>query len=133
RTVSADHLLSILFTSGTMGNSKGVMLTHRNVASNLVGALRWVDLRSEDRFLSVLPIHHSYECTDGFLLALHLGATTSYAENLRRIAENMAETRTTAVLGVPLLWHAIYRKIEAGMAEKGIWKVNAAKKLAAFS
>ncbi len=133
RTVSADHLLSILFTSGTMGNSKGVMLTHGNVASNLVGALRWVDLRSEDRFLSVLPIHHSYECTDGFLLALHLGATTSYAENLRRIAENMAETRTTAVLGVPLLWHAIYRKIEAGMAEKGIRKVNAAKKLAAFS
>jgi long-chain acyl-CoA synthetase len=133
RTVSSDHLLSILFTSGTMGNPKGVMLTHGNVASNLVDALRWVDLRSEDRFLSVLPIHHSYECTVGFLLALHLGATTSYAENLRRIVENMAETRTTAVLGVPLLWHAIYKKIEAGMAEKGQWKVNAAKKLAAFS
>ncbi len=133
RTVSSDQLLSILFTSGTMGNSKGVMLTHGNVASNLVDALRWVDLRSEDRFLSVLPIHHSYECTDGFLLALHLGATTSYAENLRRIAENMAETGATAVLGVPLLWHAIYKKIEAGMAEKGIWKVTAAKKLAAFS
>ncbi len=133
RTVSSDHLLSILFTSGTMGNSKGVMLTHGNVASNLVDAVRWVDLRGEDRFLSVLPIHHSYECTDGFLLALHLGATTSYVENIRRIAENMAETRTTAVLGVPLLWHAIYKKIEAGLAEKGIWKVNAAKKLAAFS
>ncbi len=131
RTVSADQLLSILFTSGTMGNSKGVMLTHGNVASNLVDALKWVDLRPSDRFLSVLPIHHSYECTDGFLLALHLGATTSYAENLRRIGENMAETRTTAMLGVPLLWHAIYKKIEAGMAEKGMWKVNAAKKLAA--
>jgi long-chain acyl-CoA synthetase len=133
RIVLPDQLLSILFTSGTMGNSKGVMLTHRNVACNLVDALKWVDLRSEDRFLSVLPIHHSYECTDGFLLALHLGATTSYAENLRRIAENMTETGTTAVLGVPILWHAIYKKIEAGMAEKGIRKINAAKKLAAFA
>jgi long-chain acyl-CoA synthetase len=133
RSIAADQLLSILFTSGTMGNSKGVMLTHRNVASNLVDAGKWVDLRREDRFLSVLPIHHSYECTDGFLLALYLGATISFAENLRRVAENMAETRTTAMLGVPLLWHAIYKKIEAGMAEKGMWKVRAAKKLAAFT
>jgi long-chain acyl-CoA synthetase len=92
--------------------------------------LKWVDLRGEDRFLSVLPIHHSYECTDGFLLALHLGATTSYAENLRRLAENMAETRTTAMLGVPILWHAIYKKIESAMAEKGARKINAVKKLA---
>ena len=133
RTISSGHLLSILFTSGTMGNPKGVMLTHANVASNLVDAQKWVDLRTEDRFLSVLPIHHSYECTDGFLLPLFLGATISYAENLRRIPENLAETRSTAMLGVPLLWHAIYKKIEEAMAEKGMWKVNAAKKLAAFS
>jgi long-chain acyl-CoA synthetase len=133
RKVSAESLLSILFTSGTMGNSKGVMLTHGNVACNLVDAIKWVDLRTEDRFLSVLPIHHSYECTTGFLLALYLGATTFYAENLRRFAENLAEIRATAVLGVPLLWHAVYKKIEAAMAEKGLWKVNAAKKVAAFS
>jgi len=133
RAVSAESLLSILFTSGTMGNSKGVMLTHGNVASNLVDAIKWVDLRTEDRFLSVLPIHHSYECTDGFLLAFYLGATTSYSEGLRRFADNLAETRATAVLGVPLLWHAVYKKIEIGMAEKGIQKVNAAKKVAAFA
>lgn len=131
--LSTDHLLSILFTSGTTGNPKGVMLTHGNVACNLMDAAKWVNLCSEDRFLSVLPIHHSYECTDGFLLAIYLGATTSYAENLRRIAENLAETRSTAVLGVPLLWHAIYAKIEAAMAEKGMWKVRAAQKIAAFS
>jgi long-chain acyl-CoA synthetase len=133
RSVTADNLLSILFTSGTMGNSKGVMLTHGNVASNIVDARKWVDLRGEDRFLSVLPIHHSYECTDGFLLPIYLGASISFAENLRRVAENMAETRTTAMLGVPLLWHAIYKKIETGMAGKGVRKVNAAKKLAAFT
>jgi long-chain acyl-CoA synthetase len=133
RGVTPEHLLSILFTSGTMGNSKGVMLSHGNVAANIVDAVKWVDLRTDDRFLSVLPMHHSYECTDGFLLGLYRGSLTSYAENLRRIAENMAETRSTAVLGVPLLWHAIYKKIEAGMEEKGMWKVNAAKRLARFS
>jgi long-chain acyl-CoA synthetase len=131
--VSPDHLLSILFTSGTMGNSKGVMLTHGNVACNLVDAAKWVNLCAEDRFLSVLPLHHSYECTDGFLLAIYLGATISYAENIRRIAENLMETRSTAMLGVPLLWHAIYKKIDSGMAEKGMWKVKAAKKMATFS
>jgi long-chain acyl-CoA synthetase len=66
-------------------------------------------------------------------MSLYRGALTSYAENLRRIAENMVETRTTAMLGVPLLWHAIYKKIETGMTEKGMWKVNAAKKAASFS
>ena len=133
RDVSPDHLLSILFTSGTMGNSKGVMLTHGNVAVNIIDAVKWVDLSTDDRFLSVLPMHHCYECTDGFLLGLYRGSLVSYAENLRRIAENMAETRATAMLGVPLLWHAIYKKIEAGMAEKGMWKVNAAKKVARFT
>ena len=131
--VSGDDLLMILFTSGTTGNPKGVMLTHLNVASNIVDAAKWVDLNTEDRFLSILPMHHSYECTTGFLLALYLGATTSYAENLRRIAQNMAETRSTAVLGVPLLWHALYAKIEAAMRTEGMRKVRAAKKLAVCS
>lgn len=131
-SVTPDSLLSILFTSGTMGNSKGVMLTHGNVACNIVDAVQWVDLRGEDRFLSILPIHHSYECTDGFLLPLSSGATIFFAENLRRLAENMAETRTTAMLGVPLLWHAMYKKIEAGLAEKA-WQVNTAKRLADFA
>lgn len=133
RGVTPEHLLSILFTSGTMGNSKGVMLTHENVATNIMDALKWVDLRTEDRFLSVLPMHHSYECTDGFLLAIFGGSLISFAENLRRIVENMAETKSTAMLGVPLLWHAIYKKIEEAMAESGMWKVNAAKKVARFS
>lgn len=133
RIVSSESLLSILFTSGTMGNPKGVMLTHGNVACNLMDAAKWVNFNSEDRFLSVLPLHHSYECTDGFLLAIYAGCTISYAENLRRIAENIAETHSTAMLGVPLLWHAIYAKIESAMMGKGAWKVHAAKKTAAFS
>ncbi len=132
RDVSPGHLISILFTSGTMGNSKGVMLTHGNLASNICDAARWVGLRGDDRILSVLPMHHCYECTHGFLLPLYIGGVISFAENLRRIVENIAETSTTGVLGVPLLWHAIYKKIEAAMTEKGVWKVRAAKKVAAL-
>jgi long-chain acyl-CoA synthetase len=130
--VSSETLLSILFTSGTMGNSKGVMLTHGNVACNLMDAAKWVNFSAKDRFLSVLPLHHSYECTDGFLLAIYAGCTISYAENLRRIPENLAETRSTAMLGVPLLWHSMYAKIESAMAQKGSWKINLAKRAADF-
>ena len=133
RSVAPADLLAILFTSGTMGNSKGVMLTHANVAVNITDAAQWVDLSREDRFLSVLPLHHCYECTDGFLLGIYRGAQISYAENLRRMAENIAEIKATAVLGVPLLWHAMYKKIETGLAERGLWKVNAAKKVAQYS
>jgi long-chain acyl-CoA synthetase len=131
--VSPDDVLSILFTSGTMGNSKGVMLTHANVVSNMKEAVEWVDLRTDDCFLSVLPMHHAYECTDGFLLALYRGASTAYAENLRRIPENLSETHATAMLGVPALWHAMYKRIQAGMEEKGMWKVTLAKKMAGLS
>jgi long-chain acyl-CoA synthetase len=133
RSVHPGDLLAILFTSGTMGNSKGVMLTQENVAVNITDAVQWVDLGRDDHFLSVLPLHHCYECTDGFLIAIYRGAQISFAENLRRVAENMAETKATAVLGVPLLWHALYRKIEAGLAERGWWKINAAKKVARYS
>jgi len=127
-----DELLAILYTSGTMGNSKGVMLTHGNVAANIHDTVRYIDVGPEDRFLSILPLHHCYECTDGFLLPLSVGAMISYAESLRRVVENIAETRATAVLGVPLVWHALHKKIEAGLAEKGLWKVRAAKKVASL-
>ena len=130
RHVSPDHLIAILFTSGTMGNSKGVMLTHGNIAANICDVVRWVKISAEDRLLSVLPMHHSYECTVGFLLPLYIGGSVSYAESLRRFAENVAETKATAILGVPLLWHNAYKKLEAGMAEKGLWKVRAAKRVA---
>jgi long-chain acyl-CoA synthetase len=130
RQVSHDHLLAILFTSGTMGNAKGVMLTHGNVATNICDVVRWVKISCEDRLLSVLPMHHSYECTVGFLLPLYIGGSIAYAESLRRFADNLAETKATAVLGVPLLWHSAYKKLEAGMAEKGVWRVRAAKKVA---
>ncbi|MEE8585343.1 MAG: AMP-binding protein, partial [Acidobacteriota bacterium] len=112
-SVAPDDLAAIIFTSGTTGSSKGVMLTHANLAADIVATSQHVSVADEkDVMLSVLPLHHTYECTGGFLMALFQGSLICHAESLRRIPENMVETKTTIMLGVPLLFEAIYRRIE---------------------
>ena len=131
--VDPDDLASIIFTSGTTGSSKGVMLTHRNICANIVATSQYVSIADEsDVLLSVLPLHHTYECTGGFLMALYQGSTVCHAENLRRIPENMAETKATIMLGVPLLFEMMYRRIEEGMKKKGERKVRMAKRIASM-
>ncbi|HSR68465.1 MAG TPA: AMP-binding protein [Acidobacteriota bacterium] len=132
--VSPDDVAAIIFTSGTTGNPKGVMLTHGNIAADIKATSEYVSIAGEeDVLLSVLPLHHTYECTGGFLMVLYQGSTVCHAENLRRIAENMAETRTTIMLGVPLLFEMIYRRIEEGLRKKGEGKIRTAKKVASFT
>ena len=130
--VNREDLAAIIFTSGTMGNSKGVMLTHGNIASNVVATSHHVGINNEDVLLSVLPLHHTYECTAGFLTALYQGACICYAESLRRIGENLAETRSTVMLGVPLLFESMYRRIREGIQEQGRWKFCLAQGAASF-
>lgn len=129
--VLPDQLAAIIFTSGTMGRPKGVMLSHRNICSNIMDTCRSIYIDSRDHFLSVLPVHHTYECTAGFLIPLFRGAVISYCENLRRVAENMAETRATVMLGVPLLFEAIYKRIQEGIRAKGETKFRIALTMAA--
>ncbi len=130
--VNSDSLAAIIFTSGTMGSSKGVMLTHGNLSANIISTSQMVSISNNDIVLSVLPLHHTYECTCGFLTALYQGATIYHAENLRRIAENLQEARATVMLGVPVLFEAIYRRIEKGIQEKGERKFKFARGLASF-
>jgi len=132
-TVAPDDTAVILFTSGTTGTSKGVVLTHQNIASNVVGTSYHVSIHQSDIVLSVLPLHHTYECTAGFLIAMYQGATICHAESLRRIADNLRETRATVMLGVPALFEAIYRRIEAGIREKGQGKFKLAKGICSIS
>lgn len=132
-TVAPDDLAVLIFTSGTTGASKGVMLTHRNIASNVVGTSCHVAIDAEDVVLSVLPLHHTYEATAGFLTALYQGAAICYAESLRRVAENLRETKASVMLGVPALFEAMYRRIQAGIEEKGPGKFTVAKGLASLS
>lgn len=129
-TVLPHDLAAIIFTSGTTGSAKGVMLSHQNIASNVMATSYHVAINQDDVLLSVLPLHHTYECTAGFLTALYQGATICHAESLRRIAENLRETQATVMLGVPALFEAMYRRIESAVAEKGGRKFHLARRIA---
>jgi len=132
-TVTPDDTAVILFTSGTTGASKGVVLSHQNIASNVMGTSYHVSIHQDDVVLSVLPLHHTYECTAGFLIAMYQGATICHAESLRRIADNLRETQATVMLGVPALFEAIFRRIESGIQERGQRKFGLAKGICSVS
>lgn len=112
RDIKIDpHAMSILlFTSGTTSSSKAVMLSHNNIAKNLMSMCSMVELL-DDLFLSVLPLHHTYECTCGFLCPIYMGQTIAYSEGLRHIAKNLKEVGATIMLGVPLLIESMYNKV----------------------
>ena len=109
--IDENAMTSLLFTSGTTENSKAVMLSHKNICSNLMAMCQMVYIDDKDTFLSVLPLHHTYECTCGFLCQIYRGSTIAYCEGLRHIVKNLRESKTTIMLGVPLIFEAIYRQI----------------------
>jgi len=117
--IDAERPVSIIYTSGTMAIAKGVVLSQRNITANMMDMCQAAYIDEEDVFLSVLPLHHTYECTCGLLTPLYRGCTISYCDNLRRLADQMREIRATMMLGVPLLFESIYRKIQEGIEQKG--------------
>jgi len=120
--VALDDLASIVYTSGTTGVAKGVMLTNRNIASNLFAlAELFPMIGPEDNFLSVLPLHHTFETTTGMFCPFYMGSTITYAEGLKShiLLANMVETGVTIMLGVPLLYRLFYDGIKRGVEEKG--------------
>lgn len=106
---------SICYTSGTTGMAKGVVLSQENIVSDLRQVTSFVRILQKDIFLSVLPVHHTYECTCGFLLPLSSGCTIAIAHGLRYVVEDLVATRATVVIGVPLLWENMYRRIMANI------------------
>lgn len=116
-SVDSDKLKILLFTSGTTGNAKGVCLSQRNVCSNLLSIYGIVKVQRNDVFLSILPIHHTYECTIGFLLPLYSGATVAFCEGLRYISQNMIDFHPSVILGVPLLFESVHKKLVKSMNE----------------
>ena len=101
----------LLFTSATTDTSKAVMLCHRNIAENLMAMCTMLNIVPDDIFLSVLPLHHTYENTCGFLCPFYRGAAVAYCEGLRHITKNLQESKATVMLGVPLIYEAIYKRI----------------------
>lgn len=116
-TVNPDEMRILLFTSGTTGNAKGVCLSQRNVYSNILSTYGIVKVKRSDLFFSVLPLHHTYECTLGFLLPLYSGASICYCDGLRYISKNMLEYHPSVILCVPLLLENMYKKIMKSMKD----------------
>ena len=109
--IDPDEMRILLFTSGTTGNAKGVCLSQRNICSNILSIYGIVKVKRSDLFFSILPLHHTYECTIGFLLPLYSGASICYCDGLRYISTNMMEYHPTVILCVPLLMEKMYQKI----------------------
>ncbi len=121
--IDPEEMRILLFTSGTTSTAKAVMLCHRNIAENLMGMCAMTFIGPDDVFLSVLPIHHTYECTCGFLCQIYRGTTVAYSDGLRYITKNLAECKATMMLGVPLLLETMYNKVwkqaeKSGRAKK---------------
>ncbi len=117
--INEEEMAEMLFTSGTTSEPKIVMLSHKNICFNIHEQCKMLKIIPEDVFLSVLPIHHTYECTCGFLTPLYRGASVAYCEGLRHIQKNMQQAKVTVFLGVPLIFETLYRKIWEGIAKKG--------------
>ena len=110
-TIDPDEMRILLFTSGTTGNAKGVCLSQRNICSNILSIFGIVYVRKSDTVLSILPLHHTYECTIGFLLLIYSGASIAYCDGLRYINKNMIEFKPSVILCVPLLLENVHKKI----------------------
>ena len=113
--VDPDEMRILLFTSGTTGNAKGVCLSQRNICSNILSTYGIVKVKRSDLFFSILPLHHTYECTLGFLLPIYSGASIAYCEGLRHILQNINEYHPSVILCVPLLLENIHKNIIKNM------------------
>ncbi len=109
----------LIFTSGTTSNAKGVMLCNKNLASNINAVTPYVYINEKDRLFSVLPLHHTYESSIGFLLPFALGASIAVCQGLKYIVPDLQETHPTAMLAVPLLVENLYKKINATIVKSG--------------
>ncbi len=135
--VKPDDLLTFIYTSGTTGNPKGVMLTHKNLVSNIISSAATIHLGLGDLLLSFLPLSHSFERMAGYYTALSVGASVAYAESVETVAANLLEVRPTVVTTVPRLFERIYgriiKQVDGGSPVKKkifYWAIDVGKKYA---
>jgi long-chain acyl-CoA synthetase len=114
---NAQALATIVYTSGTTGRPKGVMLSHNNVLSNVEACLSVLTPRQDDVFLSFLPLSHTFERTCGYYLAVMTGATTAYSRSIPQLAEDLQAIRPTLLISVPRIYERVYGAIRAKLAE----------------
>ena len=116
--VHGSTLATIVYTSGTTGKPKGVMLSHHNIAWNADAALDHIDVYKEDQFLSFLPLSHMFERTVGYYLVMLTGSTINYARSIEKLAEDLVTIRPTILVTVPRIFERVYNKIKIGLEAK---------------
>lgn len=130
--ISPDEVASIVFTSGTTALSKAVMLTQKNIISNINDMNKVERMYETDTNIAFLPFHHTFGST-GLLLFLSRGVRNVFCDGLRHVQENLVEYKVSVFVCVPLLLEAMYKKINAGIEKNGKTKlIKFAKKLSKF-
>lgn len=109
--IDREAMCSLLFTSGTTGMSKGVMLSHKNISANVYNMSKYVRIREPGGGLSVLPMHHTYELTCHVFTGLYQGMFIAICEGLRYIQQNLKESRATVMLGVPAVFETMHKRV----------------------
>src|SRR6266852_6313257 len=133
--VTAQTVASLIFTSGTTGRPKGVMLSHRNLTSMVSMLSSVFDMDTNDGVLSVLPLHHTFEFSTGFLTPLSRGAQITYLPELssEHLAKAIKNGHVTGMVGVPALWELLHRRIKNRLHERGKWIGETADLLMKFN
>ena len=136
--VDREAMCTLLFTSGTTGLAKGVMLSHKNISANVYNMSKYVKIRQPGVGLSVLPMHHSYELTCHIFTGMYQGMCVAICEGLRYIQKNLKESKATVMLGVPLVFESMHKKVwkqaeSSGKLETMRRMVNLSKKLKLYN
>lgn len=131
--IDNEKMSILIFTSGTTNTSKGVMLSQKNITSNILAMAKMSKMYPDDVLLSFLPLHHTFECTITFLYGYYSGATVAFCDGLKYIAKNLQEYKISVFVAVPLVLETIYKKIQKGIKDQGKEKmVNTMSKIANF-
>jgi long-chain acyl-CoA synthetase len=112
REIDRDQLATIVYTSGTTGRPKGVMLSHGNILSNTAAGSQCADLYPDDVLLSFLPLSHMFERTGGYYLPMMGGAAVAYARSIQLLADDLASVRPTVLMSVPRIYERVYARIQ---------------------
>jgi len=118
KKINPEHLASIVYTSGTTGRPKGVMLSHTNILQNAYGASQCESFLPSDVFLSFLPLSHMFERTVGYYLPMLAGATVVYARSIDNLAEDLVNIKPTILVTVPRIFERVYNKIQLQLEDK---------------
>lgn len=128
--IDNESMNFLIFTSGTTKASKGVMLSHKNIISGINSCSAIIKLNKDDVHLSLLPLHHTFENTIGFLYMVYSGVCIAYCEGIKHLAENLQEFNVSILIAVPAIYEALYKKFNDGIKKSGKVKlVNFLKKV----